>query len=69
MFDKLRDMWRRWKEAPLQIAKAKEETKQLLDQVHEKIQSDKISDSQLNAISVCLEAATIKLKPMKGGGK
>ncbi len=69
MFRKLREMWAKWKRAPLEIAMKKEETKQKLDELHSRVQSDKISDTQLTAITVCLEAETIKMKPMKGGAK
>lgn len=61
--------WRAWNEGPKKIEALKSETNRLMDELHSAIRDEKISDSQLNAVSVCLEAATIKLKPTKGGSK
>lgn len=71
-FGWLARLWKEWNEAPKKIEALKVENRKKLDDLHTAIRDEKISDSQLNAVSVCLEAATIKLRPtgrVKGGGK
>jgi len=55
-------VWREFKAAGEELKRLKEEEKRTLDEVHQAVQSGRLSGQQLNDVSLCCESITIHLK-------